>query len=340
MIPAIAAFVGALVVGPLVRTVGPAIHAMDVPDGTSLKPHAVAVPWLGGVAVVGGLAAGLVAEGWPLPWAGAVAIGGAFALGLADDALDVPPLLRLAVQLGLGFALAAGGLAADALPGAALAWIAAAVLFAATLNAVNMVDGMDGLAATTGAFSALGIALIAARAGHDEGMVVAVATAGAAAGFLVYNLPPARLYLGDNGAYALAAALTVVVLAQGRTIAGLFGAATCLGLFLVDLLLAVLRRLAGGAPLTAGDRLHLYDQLQQRGLTPWRTLAVCTLVHLGLVAVGVRAAAAGTAVAVATVGVAWAGAIVWLIWSGLVAVGRGGGGQGGNGSGGGGGGGA
>jgi UDP-N-acetylmuramyl pentapeptide phosphotransferase/UDP-N-acetylglucosamine-1-phosphate transferase len=319
-----AAFATALVLGMLARRLGPVVGAMDRPDGTTMKPHPDAVSWLGGAAAVGGLAAGLATEGWPLPWAGAAAVGGAFALGLADDALDVPPVLRLAAQVGLGLLLAGGGLAADALPGAALAWTAAAVLFAAALNAVNMVDGMDGLAGIIGAISALGLALIAARSGHDGSMVVALATAGALAGFLVHNLPPARLYLGDNGAYALAAALTVVVLAGSRTVAGLVGGATCLGVFLVDLLLSVLRRVVRRRRLTAGDRDHLYDQLQGRGLAPRWTLAVCAVVHVAFVAVGVRAAGSATSVAVATVGTAWMVALVWLVWSGLVAAGPGG----------------
>lgn len=315
-----AAFVVALVTGSIARRSGPGLGAMDRPDD-ALKAHAHPVSWLGGAAVVGGLAAGLAVVGWPLPWAATVAIGGAFALGLADDALDVPPALRLAAQIGLGLVLAAGGLAADALPSAVLAWTAAALLFAATLNAVNMVDGMDGLAGGTAVLSALGLALAASRAGHDEAMAVALVTAAAAAGFLVHNLPPARLFLGDNGAYALAAALAVSVLAEARTAAGLVGAATCLGIFLVDLLLAIARRVAGGVPLTSGDRGHLYDQLLARGLSPWRTLGVCWIVHGAFVAVGVRVAGSSTAVALTTVAAAWAVAAAWLVWSGLVTSG-------------------
>ena len=315
------AFVVALVLGSVARRVGPALGAMDRPDD-AIKVHVSSVPWLGGAAVLGGLAAGLAVEGWPLPWAAGAAIGGAFALGLADDARNVPPPLRLAVQIGLGLLLAAGGLAADALPGAVLAWTGAALLFAATLNAVNMLDGMDGLAGGAAVLSALGLALAAARAGHDGAMTVALVTAAAAAGFLVHNLPPARLFLGDNGAYTLAAVLAVLVLAQARTAAGLVGAATCLGVFLVDLLLAIARRAVGGVPITSGDRGHLYDQLRARGLSRWGTLAVCWILHVAFIAVGVRVADTTTAVAVTTVAAAWAVALAWLLWSGLVTSGR------------------
>ena len=333
MIATATAFLTALLLGMLARRLGPAVGAMDRPDGTVLKPHPHPTSWLGGAAVIGAVAAGMAVEGWPLPWAGGVAIGGAFALGLADDALGVPPLPRLAIQLGLGVVLATGSSVGEALPGAALAWAAAAVLFAAALNGVNMLDGMDGSAAVAGAISALGLALIAARAGHDDRMVVALVTAGAVAGFLVHNLPPARLYLGDNGAYTVGAALAVVALgweetgvrvAEWRSPAGVLGAATCLGIFLVDLLLAVMRRVAGRTRITAGDRHHLYDQLQERGLSAPGTLAVCASVHVAFVAVGVRAAGSSTAEAAATVATAWAMATVWLVWSGLVTAGGGG----------------
>jgi UDP-GlcNAc:undecaprenyl-phosphate GlcNAc-1-phosphate transferase len=222
------------------------------------------------------------------------------------------------VQAGAGLVLAAGGLAADPLPGAVLAWLGAIVLIVAAMNAVNMVDGMDGLAAGTAALSALGIALAAARAGHDGAMVLALLTAGAALGFVGHNLPPARLFLGDNGAYLLGAALAVAVLAQGHTVAELLGAATCVGLCFLDLLLTVLRRVVGGAPLTGGDRGHIYDQLRAHGLTPWRTLAVCWIVHVALVVVGVQISRAGTSVAVITTVVAWLVVAGWLLWSGLV----------------------
>ena len=321
MIATATAFAAALILGVVARRLGVLFGATDDPDGTALKPHPHPTSWLGGGAVVGGIAIGLVVEGWPLSSPAAIAIDGAFMLGLADDALDVPPLPRLVAQLGVDLVVAGGGLAVDALPTAVVAWIAAAVLYAAALNAVNMVDGMDGLAGIAAVITALGLALIAARAGHDGSMAVALVTAGAVAGFLVHNLPPARLYLGDNGAYAVAASLAVVVLSQSRTVAGLVGAVTCLGLFLLDLLLAVLRRIVGRRRVTAGDRGHLYDQLQGWGLAPHPTLAVCGIVHLAFVAVGVRAAGTKTSVALATVVAAWVVATVWLVRSGLVSGG-------------------
>ncbi len=314
---AAAGLAAATVGGFAARAASPRLGAMDQPEG-ALKPHERAVGFLGGFAVALGLATGFALRGWPVPWGVSAALGGALLIGLADDYLDVAPLVRLTLQLVIGLLLAAGGVTASAVPGQAAAWIVGAVLFAAAANAVNMVDGIDGLAGGTAALSALGLALIAARAGHDGPAVIALVTAAAAAGFLAHNLSPARLFLGDNGAYLLAAALAVVVLAEGRTWASLLGAGTCFGIFGVDLLLSVLRRAVGRSKLTSGDRLHLYDQMLARGLTPGRTLLVCWTLHLAIIVAGMQAARLTTAAAVASVAGVWLVVVVWLAWSGFV----------------------
>src|SRR5439155_9867071 len=131
-------------------------------------------------------------------------------------------------------------------------------------------------------------------------------------GFLLHNLPPARLFLGDNGSYLVGAALAVAVLQTGRSVPALAGAAGCLGLFLVDLVLALLRRAIGRVPLHVGDRGHVYDQLRARGLSTWATLGWCWWAHAVLVAAGVVAARLSTAGALALQGVVWAAAIAGL----------------------------
>ena len=313
---AVVAFGAALVAGVGLRRIGLRIGAVDVPG--ELKPHTVPTPYLGGVGVAVGLAAGLAAKGWPLPWAATVVLACALCLGLADDRLHVPVLVRLGAQLGLGVLLAAGGLAADAMPGTALAWVGAIVLLAASMNAVNMVDGMDGLAGGAASLSAAGLAIIAVRAGHTSPELVGLLIAAASLGFLAHNLPPARLFLGDNGSYLLGAALTIAVLAEGRTVPRLLGAATCLGVFLLDLFLAILRRAVGRASLTEGDRSHLYDQLQERGMSLGGTLAAVLLAHVAMIAAGVQTARLTAGAAAVTTVALWAIALGWLVWSGFV----------------------
>ena len=313
-LPVLVALPVAAVLGVVVRILGARVGALDHPDA-SLKPHARAVPYLGGLAVAGGIAAGLAVRGWPLAAGVAVALFAPVGLGLFDDAMHVPPPVRLAVQLGLGVLLVAAGVRA-ALPGDVLAIGGAIVLYAAALNAVNMVDGMDGLAGSLAVGSGLGIALIAVTV--DRPGVIAACTAAAAAGFLVHHLPPARLFIGDNGAYLVGAALAIAVLQTGQQVPELAGAAGCLGVFLLDLVLSMLRRVTGRVPLHRGDRSHLYDQLRARGRSVWGTLVVCLSAHAAFVAAGVVAAQLSTAGALVVEGVVWAAAVAALFAFGFV----------------------
>ena len=147
------------------------------------------MPYLGGVAVFAALA-GPVAVDRPsllLP------LGLALVVGLVDDISPRSVGFRLVCQL----AVAVTAAAVTPAPGA-LGVAATGVLTLALLNAVNLLDGLDGVAAGCGLVSALGIAVL------DTGArTPALALAGGLAGFLVFNRPPARIYLGDAGAYLI-----------------------------------------------------------------------------------------------------------------------------------------
>jgi Fuc2NAc and GlcNAc transferase len=142
--------------------------------------------------------------------------------------------------------------------------------------------------------------------------------AGALVGFLAWNLPPARVFLGNGGAYGLGALLTV--LAAQATIGhgwhGLLAAALCLGVFAFELTFTVVRRLVGSQGLAVGDRRHSYDLLgRSRGNRDRSTLALWTL---GAVSAGagyasdqVSLAAAGAMLGVALVIGTAAGGRLW-----------------------------
>lgn len=304
------------VLGYAARWIGPRIGAVDRPG--PLKPHGRPVSYLGGVAVAAGTLAGLVAASTGPRWSAIAAIAGALLIGLIDDRFGMSALLRLGLQGVLGMVLVAGGLPATAMPGKALAWAGGLLLLAGAMNAVNMVDGMDGLAAGATVISAIGIAVIATRVGHPMPVVLAVALAGAALAFLLHNAPPAGLFLGDNGAYVVGAFLAVAILTTGRSVPGLAGALSCLGLFGLDLMLAVLRRVVGRVPVTTGDRGHLYDQLRARGASDWATLLFCYVLQAAFVLAGILQAGLATAPALLSFTVLWAVVLVALFADGFV----------------------
>jgi UDP-GlcNAc:undecaprenyl-phosphate GlcNAc-1-phosphate transferase len=302
-----ASVVAAAIAGVIARALALRLGAVDHPG--ALKPHARPTPFLGGVAIGAGIAAGMLILPRSLPWQIPLALGGVWALGLVDDLRSVPPGVRLLAQLAFGLVVAAGGVVARAFPTTGLRWAGTALLFAGAINAVNMLDGMDGLAGAAGLMSASALAIVAAGSGTWE-EALAAAVAAAAAGFLLHNRPPARLFLGDNGAYLLAGALAAVVLSEGVTWPRLLGSLTCLGVFNLDLALAVLRRIGGGVRLTGGDRGHLYDQLLARGRSETGTLVAMLSVHLVILLAGVGIAKLSTP---------WAAAASTVLW--LVAIG-------------------
>ena len=314
MIGPLVALVVAIIASTIMRFVSPRVGALDRPD-RYLKTHAQPTPNGGGIAIAIALVAGLAAVQMPLPVAVAIALAGALVIGFADDRIGVPPVVRLIVQVALGVMLAVSGFGVGAFP-AMLGGILAVLIFVATMNAVNMVDGMDGLAAGCVVLSALGLAVVASRFTGPETLILVLGAA--ALGWLVVNAPPAALFLGDNGAYLLGAGLAVTVIGLGRTVPLLLGALTCLGVFGLDLALAVIRRIVGRAPLTSGDRGHFYDQLLARGFTVQRTLMVAYLIQAGFVAAGIAQASLLSGSAGLVFAVVWGVAFVALFAGGFV----------------------
>ncbi len=251
-----------------------------------LKIHGAPVPLAGGIAVavtvvVTPALLGHPVSGWVVA-AIALALGG----GLTDDVRSLSPWFRLTIQSGVGLLLVAGGL--ELTPLGALGAPALVVATVACCNAVNMLDGQDGLAGGLGAIAAAGLAVVLWSIGAPG--TVALVLSGSCLGFLVWNRPPARVFLGDGGAYVLGTVL--VALASGVSTAGwagLLAAGACLGVIAYEVVSTVMRRARASAPAIRGDRDHTYDRIAQRlGSRTRATLAMCALgVGVATLAVGV-----------------------------------------------------
>ena len=251
------------VMGGILVRIGPRLGLVDAPDGFLLKVHtAPAVP-LGGVAVFAGWLLGWALVGgvaWSVVALAVVVVG----LGLADDLVDLPPNIRLIAEAVIG--VVAVVIAARPLQaGSALDLVFGTVLVVVAINAVNLFDGLDGLAGSAGMVGFLGLAWLADIRGPGSGPYLMVAAA--LAGFLVWNRPPARMFLGDNGSYLLGFLMAVSIMrtSSGGTGVSLVVACLVLGVFALDLAVTVLRRALGRRPLFAGDRNHTYDRLHARG---------------------------------------------------------------------------
>jgi len=294
-----------LVTAPILRRIALRLGIVDRPG--PLKTHRSPVPYLGGVAVFLGLVIGPVEAG---RLALLIPYGAALALGVVDDARGLAPRARLGTEVAIGI------VAAVVVPGPALVKVATAVLVVALLNAVNLLDGQDGLAAGACLVSAAAFAIL----GGDAAMV-GLALAGALAAFLVFNAPPARMYLGDGGAYLIGTVLaTLPALTENGTTDWSVWIATPLivGLPLADTAIAIVRRSVARRPLFQGDRSHVYDQLVDQGWRVETSTAVCVLLQGVLAAVGVLAAGLAVTWALAITAAALLGVLVLAATGGFL----------------------
>jgi len=306
---AIACVVG-LVVTPVVRHYAYRLELLDMPGGR--KVHQVPVPRLGGVAMtlafaVGVGFAGLVASELGsaaflrLSLAPAILSGVALLLviGVVDDVRGVPALVKLGGQVAVALLAAIMGLRLERLvfPWASVdlgplsvpltvAWMVG------VMNAINLIDGLDGLASgvvltVLGAFG-----LLAALDGTDPILPIIAATVGCAVGFLAYNLHPASIIMGDTGSMLLGfvvAAVGILLTQDSVRPVAPWVPIIALGVPLVDTAWAVVRRTARGEPFFVADRGHIHHQLLRRGLSQRDAMLTLTAVSgaLALIAVGI-----------------------------------------------------
>jgi UDP-N-acetylmuramyl pentapeptide phosphotransferase/UDP-N-acetylglucosamine-1-phosphate transferase len=274
---------------------------LDRPNHRSL--HATPTPRIGGLGILAGIAVagaitGVAAD---LRVLGALLL--LIAISLLDDVRSIGAAWRMLAHL------AAAGLAAAAFVYAdhgLWAALAATVAIAWMTNLYNFMDGADGLAGGMASFgfSAYGIAALLA---NDPALaVLSFAVAAAAAGFLIYNFPPARVFMGDAGAIPLGFLAAVGAIAGWQRNAWpLWFGAVVFSPFIVDASLTLARRLLRGAKIWQAHREHYYQRLVQAGWSHRKTVLAeygLMLIVGGVALAGLRldaAAQAGALLAVA-----------------------------------------
>lgn len=270
------AFVVALIGTELIRR--RALHAgwLDVPGARS--SHTVATPRGGGVAIVAAFMLGLVA----LTISGAVEtsvcwalLGGGLAvagIGYADDRFTLAPRARIVVHFGAAlWALYwLGGLpplrlADHVVSFGPAGYVLGAVTIVWVLNLFNFMDGIDGIAASEAIFVAGSAALLAFLAGSSQGSAAvapALLLAAACAGFLFWNWPPAKIFMGDVGSGFLGYIIAILALVDARqNSVAPFTWLLLGGIFFADATVTLLRRLARGEQVHKAHRSHAYQRL-------------------------------------------------------------------------------
>ena len=194
-----------------------------------------------------------------------------FALGLLDDFRSLSPSTKLAGQVIVASVLVVGGVRVEIIPFAPLAFIATVFWVVAIMNAINLSDNMDGLAAGVAAIGAIALG-ITSLPKDPIAAYVAGATAGAALGFLAHNFHPARIFMGDAGSLLLGFLLAAAALLHttpGATNLGLavFAPLAVLALPIFDSALVTASRRFAGRPVNRGGRDHTSHRLAALGLS-------------------------------------------------------------------------
>lgn len=282
LIYGICAFICAVLLGfaltPIVRVFAIKIKAVDIPtDGRRMHDHPV--PRIGGLAIF--IAFAVVSVGFYQidRTLATILIGGAtlVIIGILDDIYRLNAFLKLAVQIVVAlFAVSQGatidfiGIGGRYIPFGMWSVPLTVLWIVGLTNAVNFIDGLDGLAcgiSTICSFSLLLVMLLSGSASVSHCMITAI-LAGACLGFLPFNTNPAKIFMGDTGALFLGytlAILSVVGVFKTNMVLAFFIPLSIFALPLADTAFAVIRRLAHGKSPFEADRGHLHHRLIDMG---------------------------------------------------------------------------
>lgn len=301
----------AILAAPVVALICQRLGVVDRPDGHR-KLHATAVPLTGGPTITISVVLAMLSAIYFFPGAlldktgdfrFLVALSCASALivlvGILDDRIGLRGRQKLLGQFMaavimlpsgiqirsveiLGYPIEFGDLSILV----TLFWILGAI------NSLNLIDGVDGLASTTGIVLSLSIAAVTfITGGRPDGLLISLALAGALCGFLVYNFPPARMFLGDSGSMLIGLILGCVALkcsVKQYTAVALIMPTAIWAIPIFDSAMAIIRRRLTGRSIYATDRGHLHHCLVRRGHTGGRLLLVvaflCALTGFGAIA--------------------------------------------------------
>ncbi len=293
------ALAATLLLTPGIRRLARISGLVDRPDGHR-KLHSQAVPLGGGVVV---LLCSILAVGVALmlPNNGSVDIGqdGNFlfgllasavvlcAIGLLDDAFGLRGRQKLFGQVVAVSILIVSGLQIQsvqifdwhfdlgmlAIPFTVF-WLLGAI------NALNLLDGSDGLATGVGIVLSLSLALMALMTGHESDAIIALAIVGSLVGFLYYNYPPASIFLGDAGSMLIGLVLGALAIRgalKGPATITLAAPMAIWAIPIFDASMAILRRKLTGRSIYTTDRAHLHHCMQQRGYSASKTASTIGL---------------------------------------------------------------
>ena len=315
------ALIVALVITPGVIWLAGKTGALDAPDAR--KVHKQPIPRIGGLGIylafvlaIGGVMSSAALDTEISKGLTGLLLGGTMivALGLIDDYKNLPAKVKLLGQIIAASVLVIGfdvriDFISDpfgdyfffeeyfAIP-ATIFWIVGIT------NTVNLIDGLDGLAAGVATIASITIFLVALQQGFIFVAVITAALAGSAMGFLYYNFNPARIFMGDTGSMFLGfilSGVSVIGAVKSAATIALIVPVLALGLPILDTTFAIVRRYRGGVPIFKPDKGHLHHRLLALGFSQRQAVLLMYVISalLGLSAVAMTEVSAWVAIAIA-----------------------------------------
>jgi len=303
LLPALAALFGSVLLCRLAMRYAVRLGFLDRPGSEAHKQHTRTVPYGGGPAMALALAVTLSLAAWVLPlpdgsgllpWPMLAGAAWLVVVGLADDARPLPPRLKLALQA----VVCAGAVSFADLPidflrawNPVLAWITAFAWLVLVTNAYNLLDHADGLSGSVAVVGFCALAGGAVLSGDAGAARVWLCLAMAMLGFLMWNRPPARLYMGDAGSLAIGFLIGCGTLsttfwpsAEGGSPLALLSPLLICAIPLFDTGAVVVKRLRRGRPIMQGDRNHISHRLTRLGVGARASLGAVIALQIALAA--------------------------------------------------------
>ena len=288
---------------PVVKTFAYKVGAIDVPKDER-RMHKVPIPRLGGLAIFIGFMISILLFAQITPEMRSILLGAVIivVLGVVDDITPLPAMLKFVVQIVAALIPALNGVTILAFSNPNifsnnLYWVLGGLSIPFTVlwivaitNAVNLIDGLDGLANGVSAISAATMLVIALVGGQTQVAIVLAALVGACVGFMPYNMNPAKMFMGDTGATFLGyilATMSIQGLFKYYAVISFVVPFLILGLPIFDTAFAFIRRIAHGQSPMHADRSHIHHRLIDMGLNQKQAVATLYVISaiLGLSAV-------------------------------------------------------
>ncbi len=301
-------FIFAILVTWLCKKIALKFGIVDQPDYL-VKTHKEPVAYLGGIGMLMGLIAGVLAgiyclHGQQYPaatvkWLFGILAGGTIAciIGVADDIVDIKPRQKILGQIIAAAALVLVGIRPRlGYITAPLGWempqyletilgIVVVIFFVlGATNSLNLLDGLDGLCAGVTAIITIALLLLALHlaswgfsdTGDPVRVIVCLALVGGVFGFLPFNRHPAKIFMGDAGSMLLGFVAAALMILFAESIPRWWMASIIVfGLPILDTAVALVRRWINKKPLFVSDRGHIYDQMIDRGISLKKTVIIC-----------------------------------------------------------------